>query len=181
MYPVLLTVIAMSSSAIRSSMRNSPSSARISVRRGSLYFFLHRAQLVDDDLHHQPVAGENRHQALDQLQQLGELGEDLFPLEAGQPLELHVEDRLGLICVRLNCAIKPSRASAGFADRGSAQSPRRGDRARSSALEDVPARFRLPQLVLGSPADDLSTELDEALESARAVTAPSAAGRRSRA
>ena len=77
-------------------MRNSPSSARISVRRGSLYFCLNRTQLVDHDLHHETVAAENRHQALDQLQQLGELGENLLPLETGQALELHVQDGLGL-------------------------------------------------------------------------------------
>ena len=53
-------------------------------------------QLVDDDLHQQALAGENRAQPLDRLQQLGELVENLLPLEAGQPLELHVEDRLRL-------------------------------------------------------------------------------------
>ena len=57
---------------------------------------LNGAQLVDDDLHHETIAAEDRHQPLDQLQQLGQLGEDLFPLETRQPLELHVEDRLGL-------------------------------------------------------------------------------------
>ena len=55
-----------------------------------------RLQLVDDDLHQQPLAGENRAQPLDGLQQLGELVEDLLPLEAGQPLQLHVENRLRL-------------------------------------------------------------------------------------
>ena len=53
-------------------------------------------QLVDDDLHQQPLAREDRAQPLDRLQQLGQLVEDLLPLEAGQPLELHVEDRLRL-------------------------------------------------------------------------------------
>ena len=55
-----------------------------------------RLQLVDDDLHQQLLAGEDRAQPLDQLQQLGELVEDLLPLEAGQALQLHVQDRLRL-------------------------------------------------------------------------------------
>ena len=37
-----------------------------------------------------------RAQVLDRLQQLGELVEDLLPLEAGEPLELHLENRLRL-------------------------------------------------------------------------------------
>ena len=53
-------------------------------------------QLVDDDLHQQALAGEDRAQPLDRLQQLGELVENLLPLQAGQPLQLHVEDRLRL-------------------------------------------------------------------------------------
>ena len=35
-------------------------------------------------------------QPLDLLQQLGQLVEDLLPLEAGQALQLHVEDGLRL-------------------------------------------------------------------------------------
>ena len=73
---------------------DSPST--ISVRRSSPYFVADRLQLVDDDLHQQALAGENGAQPLDRLQQLGQLVEDLLPLEAGQPLQLHVEDRLRL-------------------------------------------------------------------------------------
>src|ERR1043165_8907870 len=57
---------------------------------------LNLPQLVDDDLHHEAIAREDREQPFDQLQQLGELVENLLPLEAGQPLQLHVEDRLRL-------------------------------------------------------------------------------------
>ncbi len=39
---------------------------------------------------------EDGAQPLDGLEQLGQLVEDLLPLEAGQPLQLHVEDRLRL-------------------------------------------------------------------------------------
>ena len=67
-------------------------------RRAALVAVLrpHLAQLVDDDLHQQPLAGENRAQPLDGLQQLRELVENPLPLEAGQALELHVEDGLRL-------------------------------------------------------------------------------------
>ena len=91
------------------------------MRRSSPYFVLHRAQLVDDDLHQQPLARENRPQPLDRLQQLGELVEDLLPLEAGQALQLHVEDRLRLdLRQREARSIRPSRASGGSSSRESA-------------------------------------------------------------
>ena len=72
------------------------SPSMISVRRSSPYLLADRLQLVDDDLHQQPLAGEDGAQPLDRLQQLGELVENLLPLQAGQALELHVEDRLRL-------------------------------------------------------------------------------------
>src|SRR5262249_45647439 len=53
-------------------------------------------QFVDDDLHQQAVAREDRAQPLDGLQQLRELVENLLPLQAGEALQLHVEDRLRL-------------------------------------------------------------------------------------
>ena len=51
---------------------------------------------VDDDRHQQLFARQNRAQPLDGLHQLGELVEDLLALEAGEALQLHVEDRLRL-------------------------------------------------------------------------------------
>ena len=66
------------------------------MRRVIAVFLLNRAQLVDDDLHHETVAAEDGPETLDQLQQLRELIENLVPFEAGQPLELHVQNRLGL-------------------------------------------------------------------------------------
>ena len=67
------------------------------MRRSSPYFSCTAAQLVDDDLHHAACrCARIGQQPLDQLQQLGELVEDLLPLEAGQALQLHVEDRLRL-------------------------------------------------------------------------------------
>ena len=68
----------------------------MSVRRSSPYLSRIALQLVDDDADEQLVARQNRAQPLDRLQQLGQLVEDLLPLEAGQALQLHVEDRLRL-------------------------------------------------------------------------------------
>ena len=59
-------------------------------------FRLQGPQLVDDRLHQQPVAGQDRPEALDRLQQLGQLIQNLLPFQPGQPLELHVEDGLRL-------------------------------------------------------------------------------------
>jgi len=47
-------------------------------------------------MHQQRLARENRAEPLDGFQQLSELVEDLLPLETGEALQLHVEDRLGL-------------------------------------------------------------------------------------
>ncbi len=55
-----------------------------------------RLELGEDDAHQQLFAREDRAQALDHLQQLGELVENLLTLETGEPLQLHVEDRLRL-------------------------------------------------------------------------------------
>src|SRR5438445_263498 len=52
-----------------------------------------RLQLVDDDLHQQALARQNGPQPLDRLEELGELVENLLPLEAREALQLHVEDR----------------------------------------------------------------------------------------
>ncbi len=55
-----------------------------------------RLQLVDDELHQELVAAKDRAQPLDRLLQLGQLVENLLALEAGQPLQLHVQDGLRL-------------------------------------------------------------------------------------
>jgi hypothetical protein len=54
------------------------------------------AQFVHDNLRQQRLARQDRAEALDERQHLSQLVDDLLPLQAGQPLELHVEDRLGL-------------------------------------------------------------------------------------
>ena len=134
-------------------------SARVAV------LLLNRAQLVDDDLHHQAVAAEDGHQALDQLQQLGELGEDLLPLETGQALQLHVEDRLRLDQRQAELRDQSVARLGGIAGPSDQRNHRVEVIERNlQAFENVPARFRLAQLELGSPANDLSAELDEALD-----------------
>ena len=64
--------------------------ARVAVLR------LNRAQFVDDDADDQVLARENRAQPLDRLHELGQLVDDLLALEAGEPLQLHVENGLRL-------------------------------------------------------------------------------------
>ena len=124
-----------------------------------------RLQLVDDDLHQQALAGEDGAQALDRLEQLGQLVEDLLPLQAGQPLELHVEDRLRL---DLRQAELRHQAVARFGD-GLRSANQRDHRVEVierdlEPFEDVIARLGLPQLEFGPAADDLAAELDEALD-----------------
>ena len=161
-------------------MLSSPSSSRICVRRASPNFVLHRPQLVDDDLQQQLLAGENRAQPLDQLHQLGELVENLLPLEAGEPLQLHVEDGL-----RLDLAQAELRDQAGLGfGRVLRAADQRDHRVEvierdPQAFEDVRARLGLAQLELGPPAHDLAAELDEVLDASRAGSAPAAGRRRS--
>src|ERR1043165_7781248 len=126
---------------------------------------LNLPQLVDDDLHHEAIAREDREQPFDQLQQLGELVENLLPLEAGQPLQLHVEDRL-----RLN------RRQAELRDQAIARFAwiLRGADQRDDGIEvierdlqpfeDVAARLGLAQLELGPASDNLPAELDEVVD-----------------
>ena len=68
----------------------------ISVRRVVAELLADRLQLGDDQLHQQLLARQDRAQPLDRFHQLDELVEDLLTLEAGQPLQLHVEDGLRL-------------------------------------------------------------------------------------
>ena len=97
--------------------------------------------------------------------QLGELVEDLLPLEAGQPLQLHVENRL-----RLNLAEAELRDQSGARLRRVLRAANQRDHRVEvierdpQAFEDVRARFGLAQLELDPAAHDLAAELDELLE-----------------
>ena len=140
------------------------------MRRSSPYFVADFAQLVDDDLHQQLVAGQDRAQPLDQLQQLGQLVEDLLALEAGEALQLHVEDGL-----RLDLAEAELRHQAvarlGRVLRRADERDHRVEVVERDlqALEDVGARLGLAQLELGAPAHDLAAELDEVSISSTSV------------
>ena len=124
-----------------------------------------RFQLVHDDLHQQALAGQDGAQALDRLQQLGELVEDLLPLEAGQPLQLHVEDRLRLNLREAELGHQPVARLAGRLRPAN----ERDDRVQLierdlEPFEDVIARLGLLQLEFGPAPDDLAAELDEAFD-----------------
>ena len=135
------------------------------MRRSSEYFVLDGEQLVDDELHQPLVAGENASQMLDRLQQLGELVENLLPLEPGQALQLHLEDGLRLqlreaelahqAVTCLGRALRP----ADQRDDGIEVIERD-----PQPLEDVRTRLRLAQLELDAAAHDLAAELDELLD-----------------
>src|SRR6185503_10033701 len=125
----------------------------------------HRPQLVDDDLHQQLFARQDRQQPFDQFEQLGQFIEDLLALQAGQPLELHVEDGL-----RLNLAQAELRHQTFPRLGGVFRRPDQRDHRIEmidgdlQAFEDVAARFGLSQLEFGPPADDLAPELDEVVD-----------------
>jgi hypothetical protein len=99
------------------------------------------------------------------FKQIGELVENLLTLQPGQPLELHVENRLRLD--RRQSELR-HQAVAGFGRR-SRPANQRDHRVEVverdlQPFEDVIARLRLPQLELRAPADDVAAELDEALD-----------------
>ncbi len=144
----------------------SPASpSRNSVRRSSPYLVADFLQLVDDDLHEQALAREDGAEALDRLQQLGQLVEDLLALQARQALELHVEDglRLDLRQAELH---HQAVARLGHGLRRANQRNHLVEvvERNPQPFEDVVSRLGLPELELGPPPDDLAPELDEALD-----------------
>ncbi len=104
-------------------------------------------------------------QPLDRLQQLGQLVEDLLSLEAGEPLQLHVEDRLRLDLreAELVDEARPRlRRVARSTDEGD-------DRVEvverdPEPFEDVGPGFGLAQLELDAAPHDLAPEVDEVLD-----------------
>ena len=125
----------------------------------------HGTKLVHDDLHHELLAREDRQQAFDQREQFRQLVQDLLPLEAGQPLQLHVEDGLGLNLAQAELRHQsiPGRPRIGRAadERNHSIEVIEGG---PEPLEQVPPGLRLPQLELGAPADDLSPELHKGVD-----------------
>ena len=111
----------------------------------------HGRQFRPHQLHQELVARQDRPQPLDQLQDLGQLVDDLLALEAGQPLQLHVENGLRLHLRQLELGHQA------FARFGRIlRSPNQLDHLVQvierdlQALEDVRAGFGLAQLELGA-------------------------------
>ena len=109
-----------------------------------------------------------------------ELVEDLLALEAGQPLQLHVEDRLRLELRQLELRHQAV-ARFGRALRPANQLDHLVEVIERDleAFEDVGARLGLAQLELGPAPHDLAAELDEVLDDLEQAAAPSAGRRRS--
>ncbi|MBZ5641017.1 MAG: primosomal protein N', partial [Acidobacteriia bacterium] len=121
--------------------------------------------LVDDDPELQRLAGQDLPEALDQLQRLLVLVHDLLPLEPGEPLEPHLQDRLGLDLR------EPEAELQGFLSLRRRLRP--ADRldhlvqvvdGQLEPLEDVGPLLRLPQVELGPPDHHLPAEVHEVPE-----------------
>ena len=122
-------------------------------------------QLVDDHLHQQAIAVEDGAQAFDGFQQLGELVEDFLALQAGEPLQLHVEDGLrlhqreaevrGQAVARLGDGLRPANQLDHLVEVIERD---------LQSFEEVVAGFRLSQLEVGAAADDFAPEADEGLD-----------------
>src|SRR5690606_35362920 len=126
---------------------------------------LHLPQFVDDDLHQQLVVRQDLAEPRNRPLQLLELVEDLLPLGARQPLQLHVENGLRL---NLRQAEPGHQARAGFG--GVARSADERDdgievvERDAQALEHVGAGLGLAQVELGAPPHHVAAELDEVLD-----------------
>ena len=105
--------------------------------------------------------------------QLGELVDDLLALEAGQPLQLQLEDLVGL-----DLAEREAGEQALLRDLRGARGADEGDHLVEviegdlEAFEDVGARLGLAQLVGGAPAHDVAAEVDEELAGVEDVQHP---------
>ena len=99
------------------------------------------------------------------VEQLGELVEDLLPLESGEPLQLHVEDRLRLNLREAELGHQPVARLAGSL-RSANQRDHRVEMIERDLepFEEVVARLGLLQLEFGPAPDDLAAELHEAFD-----------------
>ena len=119
-------------------------------------------ELAPDLLKQQGVGTEDRAQTLDLGDQLAVLLLDLLPLEAGQPLQAHVQDRL-----RLGLAQREAldQALPGFR-RGAASADRRDHRVQvverdEQPFEDVGALLGPGQVVAAAPDHDRAAMVEE--------------------
>ena len=158
-------VTTMSSSAIRSSIVNSPSSLVISVRRSSPYLAATFSSSLADDRHAARTRRENRAHLLDERAHFLQLRLELLDLEAGELGEAHVEDRLGLPLAQLEARLQlraRRRRVLGRAD----ELDHRVDVVDGDLepLEDVLALERLVELELRAAHDDFVAVRDVVLE-----------------
>ena len=130
-------------------------------------------QLLDDDPVDARGAGQDVLQVRDQDADLAQLVHDLLPLEAGEALQLQVQDRLGLQLGEgegRHQALAGVVRGAGGADEGDHRvQVVEGD---GEALEDVGAGLRLAQLEGGAPPHHLAPEVDEQLAGLEDVQHP---------
>ncbi len=68
---------------------------------------LQRIELVPDEFQDERAVGEDLPVALDPRDRLCVLVVDLLPLETGQPLQPHLENRLGLLLRETECLQQP--------------------------------------------------------------------------
>ena len=159
-----------------SSMLNSSALYTISVRRSSPYFSLISSSsfLMISSL--KLLALQNGLQLLDQLDDLAVLVLDLLPLQAGEPLEPHVEDRLRLDLRELELLHQPVPGRFDVLRRLDQLDDRVDVVERDDvALEDVRAFLRLVQLELRPPHNHLVPVLDEVSASSPSASGPAAA------
>ena len=138
-------------------MSTSPSAAAISVRRSSPYLLDDLRELVLDDPEDLRLVGEDRAEALDQLDELGVLLLDLAGLERGQALQAHVQDRLGLGPAELELVDQRVARDVGVG-RLADQLDHRVEVVErdEEPLEDVSPGLGARQLVLGAAGDDVA-------------------------
>ena len=158
-------VTTISSSAIRSSIVNSPSSLVISVRRSSPNFLAIVAELVLEDLHALVLRLEERAQVLDHRADFLQLLLELLDLEAGELGEAHVEDRLGLALGELEALLELRAGRRRVLGRANDLDDRVDVVDRDlEAFEDVLALERLVEVELRAADDDFVAVRDVVLE-----------------
>ena len=150
---------------MRSSTSRSAAAPRISVRRSSAKSSLHLLELAHDDVEQHLLGGQDLPQPGDELLHLGQLVEDLLPLQAGEALQLHLEDGLGLDLGEPEARDQPLARRV----RGRAPADELDDlvdvvEGDLQPEQDVLAGPGLLQLEAGAPGDHVAPVGDEALQ-----------------
>ena len=119
-------------------------------------------QLLEHDLEHAGVAGQQALQVLDARPHLGQLVEHALALERGERAQAHLEDRVGLALAERE-ALHQRAARGGRVVGGADQRDHLVEvvEHEGQALEDVRARLGLAQVVDGAPDHHLAAEVEE--------------------